>query len=285
MNYQQACGGLIVLLRLRGRKGVGNTVLQQVERLERANEIERLTRAFIRDQQWIMPKIHAARMELEGVDDVRDGSLAEDDDGGEEDDTEKRPLRTPLYLPSELPLEAARTLPLELRLEELRLHFIAMGDRKADLCAQLQVQASVILLKKTTIRGQRGMTRANDKQVTISNNVALAKHAYRFHRERALALISQLDSAEQVEYVPEEWEETYRELKDEDCRPLSANLLLHMEQVEMQHLRNIVASRKKGKSSGQSAHRISWIWFTLGEGEDLELNDGEDAADGERRGH
>lgn len=258
------------------RRG-GNTVLQKAERMERDNEMRRLTRAFVKDQQWVMPAIHAAREELEGTDDVREVNFEEGEevDEAQEVQPESGPVEwTSLYMPSELDPPVARTVPLSLRLEELRLRFVAIAQRKSDLCAQLQVRGTVNRWKVKNIHGQVQNTRAREKQTTIENNIAITKEAYRLHRARIVSLIAQLDEDQRQEYVPENWVETYQVLRDEDCRALSVNLLLQMEQAEMEHLRRIVKARNGGKSSGQSSHRISWIWYSVGEGEEFELNEG-----------
>lgn len=104
-----------VFIRLPRRRAAiateGCTYIQKRERLEQATELERQIRLFRKEQQWIMPAIHAAVQELEGMDSTR-GTTAdyESDEDGEEGEatTKRRPAM--LYLPLDLDQPLARTM-------------------------------------------------------------------------------------------------------------------------------------------------------------------------------
>ncbi|VDC03136.1 unnamed protein product [Peniophora sp. CBMAI 1063] len=204
----------------------GRTYIQKRERLEQATELERQIRLFRKEQQWIMPAIHAAVQELEGMDSTC-GTTAdyESDEDGEEGEatTKRRPAM--LYLPSDLDQPLARTM-LDVLLQEMKLRFAAMEDWLDILRQQLRVRGTVRQWKVVFSSGQRMATRTINKQRVIQENIDQARNMYRWHRERYATLVSFLSDEEREQYVFAEWEDLFEELADEDCRPLNNSLLI-----------------------------------------------------------
>ncbi|KZV70919.1 hypothetical protein PENSPDRAFT_578685 [Peniophora sp. CONT] len=240
------------------RQVATNTILQKTERIEQRTELERQLVLFRKDQQWIMPLVFAAIQELEGI---AGGAKS----GGS---------TTVLYLPSELDRELARTEPmLEVMFAEIKLRLAGMEDWLDALRQQLRVRGTVTQWKISYAQGQRMATRTINKQRVIQENVITAREMYRLHRERYVTLISYLTEEERAAMVSPNWEETFQVLNDEDCRPLNNSLLLAIDAVEIEHVKQLVASRNNGVASGASSYRIPWIWYKVAEGTEIELND------------
>ncbi|VDB90239.1 unnamed protein product [Peniophora sp. CBMAI 1063] len=248
------------------------TVLQTTERVEKRNELAREMRLFRKDQQWMMPVVYAALQELEGVETGNAADMETDDEG--EDDQQVESHKDALFLPSELEKDVARTAPmLDVLLVELRLRYAGMEDWLENLRQQLRVRGTVAQWKISYGTGQRMATRTINKQRTIQENVVMAREMYRLHRERYETLVSFLTDDERAAHVPPKWDDTFRVLHDEECRPLNNSLLLAIDAVEIQHIKDILSERRNGVASGASSYRIPWIWYKVAEGTEVELND------------
>lgn len=248
--------------------------MQKTGLLQQRMELDKQIKLFRKDQQWLMPMVFAGIQELEGAVDVI-GIRDEESDEEEEEEEEEMLKKVMLYLPSELSREVARSLQAVL-LEELKLRWAGMEDWLDVLRQQLQVRGSVARWRVDFVTGQHAATRAIGKQRTIEGNIQTAKAMYRLHRERYVKLVSYLNDDEREEHVPALWEDTFRILEDSDCVALSHRLLLAQDMKEIQHIRRILGIGDGGKVTGESTHRMSWIWFSVAEGDDneLELNDG-----------
>ncbi|VDC07002.1 unnamed protein product [Peniophora sp. CBMAI 1063] len=289
-------GFKIEMLRLRAiaRQKV-NTVLQRAEKREQANEVARLLVQFRKDQQWIQPLVSAGVSELEG-DRAEANTREEDGDSedededeidagpsgdGDEDDVEAgapddlplgNKVARGLYLPSELPRELALQQPRELLYEELRLRWAGMGDDIVIIRQYCRIKGTVAEFKRKTVRGQRHTSRARTKQNAIEANLYTVKESYRVHRARFARLVSLMSEREREEQVPANWEDRFRELEDGDCIALGQRLLMRIEDEQIKRVHRIV-TQKHGGSSGESSHKVPWIWYTVVEGGIIELND------------
>ncbi|VDC05902.1 unnamed protein product [Peniophora sp. CBMAI 1063] len=259
-----------------GRSNKNRTLIQKTERLEQRMDLERQIRLFRKEQQWMMPLVYAAIQELEGVDNSRDDTIDEDEDdsGGNNvdvKDMDSKVVGGQLCLPSELDRDVVRTHGLiELACEELKLRWAGMADWLDVLRQQLRVRGTVDKWKTDHVRGQGLSTRARTKQEAIQANVDTAKQMYRHHRERYATLISFLDEDEQRALVPAKWEETFEVLEDRHCKPLTHRILLKMDDEEIKHIKSVVSGEQP---SGQTHHKIPWIWYRISAGSKLELND------------
>ncbi|KZV60207.1 hypothetical protein PENSPDRAFT_594339, partial [Peniophora sp. CONT] len=213
--------------------------------------------------QWIMPHVYAGMKELEGEEEEDVGVQSEDDEEEAEDDDELDERDTMeeaddaaanadaldignkagrgLYLPSELPKDLALEQSRELVYEELRMRWNGMGDNVILVRQYSRIKGKVNDFKKAWIRGQHPSTRAREKQNAIEANLATVKESYRLHCARFARLVSFLTEEEQAERVPSDWKMRFRELED--------------------------------SSSGEGGHKVPWIWYTVIEGGELELND------------
>ncbi|VDB85039.1 unnamed protein product [Peniophora sp. CBMAI 1063] len=270
------------------RAKVARTVMQRSEEIQRRSDVVRQMRLFRKDQQWMMPIVFAAIQELEGVEPSRQGGSEDadvDDEGASDDEAQTSAQETPkvtdatseiLYLPSELGKDVARSPNVvDVFFEELKLRYAGMEDWLNVLRQQLRCRATVDRWKVDYVTGQDMSSRARTKQETIQANVLLARDMYRLHRERYVTLVSFLTEDEQKELVPEKWEITFKILNDNDCRPLNNRLLLAIDDTEIEYIRQIIEQEKNKRKdpSGQSHHRIPWIWFHIAENTELELND------------
>ncbi|VDC00172.1 unnamed protein product [Peniophora sp. CBMAI 1063] len=257
-----------------------NTVLQKAERTEQKNELLRHVQMFRKQQQWIMPLVYAGLKELQGDDvDRGEGESGEDDEDDEfiastdGERLEQETAHTDLWLPSELPRQLAMDHNRDVLFEEIRLRWGGLSDTIIMIRQNLQIRGVVHRFRKGNTRGQRPNTRARGKQAVIEANLAIAKAAYRLHRVRFKALAEMLSPEERAEHVPHDWESRFQILEDSDCVALGSKVLLQMEEADIAHARAIIAHRKGGDASGNTHHKVSWLWYTTLDGATLELND------------
>lgn len=251
---------------------------------------------FRKDQQWIQPLVYAGLKEIDGEVVAGEDEDDDDDDSDEEEGVdevvaEEDESRLPeydaalpmgnkaargLYLPSELSTELALQQPRELLYEELRLRWGGMGDNVVMIRQYARIKGTVNEFKKTSIRGQNHATRARDKQNAIEANLETVKECYRTHRARFARLVSFLDEEEREARVPNKWEDRFRVLEDSDCIALGHRLLMRIEDEEIKRIRRIVGlpKAKDGAAAGENSHKVPWIWYTIVEGGEFEMNDG-----------
>ncbi|VDC00058.1 unnamed protein product [Peniophora sp. CBMAI 1063] len=258
-----------------------NTVLQKAERTERKNELLRHIAMFRKQQQWIMPLVSAGLQELQGKDVDGTGREAEDYDDGDEliasadaNDPVLEATEMNLFLPSELPAQLAVQHNHDVLMEEICLRWGGLSDAVVMIRQNLQIKGVVHRFRKGNTRGQRPNTRVRGKQAVIEANLAIAKAAYRLHRERFAALANMLTAEERARHIPSDWESRFQVLEELDCVAIGSKVLIQIEEADIAHARALIAARKGDTSvTGQTHRKVSWLWYTSLDGATLELND------------
>ncbi|KAI0055067.1 hypothetical protein BV25DRAFT_1768888, partial [Artomyces pyxidatus] len=138
---------------------------------------------------------------------------------------------------------------------ESRLRKAAMGDALDNVRHQLRFRTYMNKWKIRNVKGQRPNTRARATQAKIEDAVKQAVETYRLNRKAYGAL------------VPEGvWQDTYKDLWDEDLRGLGERLVRELENASAEWVRDFVQDRNGGTASGESRYVLPWIWYSAGQG-------------------
>lgn len=182
------------------------------------------------------------------------------------------PENVTLYLPSTIP-ESLRNLlcPPALVNAESAIREAQVCQALNDLRRELRARMFANKFKMKHVTGVRYMTCARDWMKRIDEKVVTAKHEYQHARASFLSLRG-----------PGSWEDSLRELKDEDVRGINERALSAQEVMERKAAREAAGSEDdeltaKPMSEGcqpgeRNRQPISWIWYTFSTGR----KDGED---------
>ena len=187
------------------------------------------------------------------------------------------PEFTKIYLPSSISIDD-RHLVCSSSLADIkdRLRYAQAMEALAGLHRHLRTQIMASKLNNRNASSQRSYVRSEALQNQVEVRVRACQRQYNFTRSAVLALRG-----------PGDWETTLAELKPEDIRGISECALTEEERQEHQ-----AACRMAGLSPaddigdqrafpvapinprlalGEGRRKLSWIWYTVSEGE---LNDG-----------
>jgi hypothetical protein len=173
---------------------------------------------------------------------------------------------TRLFLPSELSrTERDRTCATGICEVEARIRHADASEALDDLRRYLRTRTYLNKWRVKNISGQRKNTRARALQHNVDVKVHSAKTRYRHSRKALLALNG-----------PGQWEETLRELKDDDVRALNERSLSeHEKQAREQRTaagNRAVDDTREGVvvegALGEGRRQLSWIWFKVSNDED-----------------
>ncbi|KZV59244.1 hypothetical protein PENSPDRAFT_566485, partial [Peniophora sp. CONT] len=128
--------------------------------------------------------------------------------------------------------------------------------------------------KSAWVRGQSANQRARGAQESLKTLVNSAAADYRRHRQAYKALVSKSKKDE-----PQEWEKRLPELDAADVHPLGDRLVAQMAKLSAEKAKRFIQEQKeKGsseipKSSGNTGHKVPWIWYNATEMDDFVIND------------
>lgn len=184
------------------------------------------------------------------------------------------PENVTVYLPSTIPLPLRDLLcPPSLITTESAIREAQVRQALNDLRRELRARMFANKFKMKHVTGVRYMTRARDWMKRIDEKVVKAKHEYQHARASFLLL-----------HGPGSWEESLRELKDEDVRGINERAMSAQEVLERKAAREAAGLEddeltaepmNEGCQPGErNRPPISWIWYTFStgrkEGEDEE---------------
>lgn len=171
--------------------------------------------------------------------------------------------RMPLYLPSSLePAMRTQVCSEQLTFAESELRLAHVSEALDSLRLHLRTRVFANKFKIKNMMGQRSNTRTRQWQKTIDKKVIASKRRYRFSRAALYSLRGNGD-----------WENLYRELKDEDVRSFNERALTLTEIEERQAARRaaglheeevLAAPLEDGIQLGEGRRHLSWIWLTQG---------------------
>lgn len=155
----------------------------------------------------------------------------------------RKPEEVRLWLPSALP----RQVPCDTRLRDIEwsLRYGQAHDALTELRQALRSRSYMLRFKDRFLRGQGANTRARNSLRAVDAKVDAAATRYRT-AYRAMVTLSPL-------LGKTGWQNALRPLTDEDIRQMTAGT--------------------EGESEGR--RRVSWIWLTCGQGEELEGGENE----------
>lgn len=189
-----------------------------------------------------------------------------------------------LWLPSAIPANQRRAACIEgLPEMELRLRTAQCSSSLQGLCQALRVKTRMVFFKNKNIRGQREGTRSRAIIDRVHMRAIQFVQKYRVARQAKLALEG-----------PGDWENTYRELLNEDIRgfatakpkknknrrgiwedgfaPQAPDPMEVSEESEEEEEpepdlnaateRAPTAKKKRKKGTGETRKELSWIWLT-----------------------
>lgn len=191
-----------------------------------------------------------------------------------------------LYLPSELRKVERERVASASRMEAA-FRWAYMLASLTELRRFLRLLTCINKFKTAWVRGQSANQRARGAQEALKKLVNTAASDYRRHRRAYKVLVTNGD-----EEGEQEWERRLRELGPEDVRPLGDRLVAQMAKLSAEKARKFIEEQKtqrekgnadkrgKGKksavgaTSGQTTHKVPWIWYNETESADFEITDG-----------
>lgn len=166
-----------------------------------------------------------------------------------------------LYLPSELSSEDRnRVCAVAVCEVEARIRHADTSEALDDLRRCLRTRTYLNKWRIKNISGQHKNTRARALQHGVDVKVHSAKTRYRHSRKALLALNGHGS-----------WEQTLKELKDDDVRALNERALTEHEKQKREQ--RIAAGHRTADDAresvvvqgalGEGRRQLSWIWFTV----------------------
>jgi hypothetical protein len=178
-----------------------------------------------------------------------------------DDSTEKLAESVRLYLPSELSSsDRDRACALGIPEVEARVRHADASEALDELRRYLRTRTYLNKWRIKNISGQQRTTRARALQHRVDVNVHDAKTRYRYSRKALLVLQG-----------CGKWEETLKELRDDDVRALNERALTEREKQEREQRtatgRQMADDVREGVvvegALGEGRRKLSWIWMTV----------------------
>lgn len=166
-----------------------------------------------------------------------------------------------LYLPSELSsAERRRACEVGVCKIEAKIRHADASEALDDLRRCLRTRTYLNKWRVKNISGQHKSTRARALQHSVDVKVHSAKTRYRHSREALLALDRH-----------GAWEQTLKELKDDDVRALNERTLTEYEKQQREQRtatgRRTADDTREGVvvegALGEGRRQLSWIWFSV----------------------
>jgi hypothetical protein len=188
---------------------------------------------------------------------------------------EQVPEATRLFMPSEITSERVRRGVCAIGLPEIEAR-MREGEAAEALEAVrmgLRTRTMTNRYKLKNYTGQGMMTRGQGILRQINIRIHSGKIRYRYACAALLALRGHGD-----------WEEALKVLNDNDVQALNERALTAEEKAQNEHWAELGGAiieggiaRAAGVASGEGAHTLSWIWYSVGVAagkDDPRLNDG-----------
>ncbi|KAI0026857.1 hypothetical protein K488DRAFT_32830, partial [Vararia minispora EC-137] len=214
---------------------------QDVRALERDNELWRRNTRYRSEVQAVAPDLFGAIPPCEQVVEVGEDRLPEDESQ---------------YFPSDLPPDARRTIRPFLVEIEAGIRLAATSKDLGDLRGYLRLRSCLNRFKRDNLTGQHANTRARAAQNTVQAQIDDAGDRYLRSREAYMALVGD-----------GEWTNKFQVLRPEDKTGLNERGVLEAEQNSVMAAREFTASQR-GVASGETRHKLSWIWRSAVSGKD-----------------
>lgn len=169
-----------------------------------------------------------------------------------------------LHLPSDLTPEVRRAVCEDTLVQvEAQLREADCFEQLSGLCSSLNARVIINGFKARNAVGQRENTRSHQALTTINNKILQHKHEYRASRAALLALRG-----------PGNWEQSLRELRDEDVRCINERTLtaqeLHDHEEAMRLAQRLDGVQGVAVDSaaqvGDGLRSLSWIWLSADPG-------------------
>ncbi|KAI0027110.1 hypothetical protein K488DRAFT_62723, partial [Vararia minispora EC-137] len=219
----------------------GKVKEQDVRAVQRDNELWRRNTRYRSEVQAMAPDLFGAIPPSDQVVEVGEDRLPEDE---------------PQYFPSDLPPDARRTIRPFLAEIEADIRLAAMSKDLDDLRGHLRLRSCLNRFKRDNLTGQHANTRARAAQNTVQALIDDAGDRYSRSREAYMALLGD-----------GEWTNKFQVLRPEDKAGLNERGVLEAEENSVIAAREFTASQR-GVASGETRHKLSWIWRTAVSGKD-----------------
>ncbi|KAI0027340.1 hypothetical protein K488DRAFT_61873, partial [Vararia minispora EC-137] len=219
----------------------GRVTEQDIRAVQRDNELWRRNTRYRSEVQATAPDLFGAIPPCDQV-------IEEGEDRRPEDELQ--------YFPSDLPPDTRRTIRPFLVEIEADIRHAAMAKDLDDLKGHLRLRSCLNRFKRDNVSGQHANTRARAAQNTVQVLIDDAGNRYLRSREAYMALVGD-----------GEWTRRFRELRPEDKAGLNERGVLEAEENSLMAAREFTASQR-GVASGETRHKVSWIWRTGASGKD-----------------
>ncbi|KAI0029032.1 hypothetical protein K488DRAFT_57293, partial [Vararia minispora EC-137] len=224
-----------------GKRSSGRVTQQDVRAVQRDNELWRRNTRYRSEVQATAPDLFGAIPPCDQV--IEEGE-------------DRRPEDEMQFFPSDLPPDTRRTIRPFLVEIEADIRLAAMAKDLEDLKGHLRLRSCLNRFKRDNISGQHANTRARAAQNSVQALIDDAGDRYLRSREAYMALVGD-----------GEWTQKFRELRPGDKVGLNERAVLEAEENSLITAREFTASQR-GIASGETRHKVSWIWRTGASGKE-----------------